>query len=35
MADYATLPGGLYFGSNEGNLVHADGDMPGSFDNLI
>lgn len=35
MADFATLPGGLYFGGKGADLVNADGDIPGGFDNLI
>jgi Ca2+-binding RTX toxin-like protein len=35
MADFATLPGGLLFGSNGADLIDADIDIPGSFDNLI
>ncbi|MBR0681718.1 calcium-binding protein [Roseomonas eburnea] len=35
MADFATLPGGLLFGTDRADLVHADADIPGSFDNLI
>lgn len=35
MADFATLPGGLLFGTRGPDEVHADTDIPGSFDNLI
>lgn len=35
MADFATLPGGLVFGTEGADLVDADRDAPGSFDNLI
>ncbi|BDG71949.1 calcium-binding protein [Roseomonas fluvialis] len=35
MADFATLPGGLLFGGNDADLIDADIDIPGSFDNLI
>lgn len=35
MADFATLPGGLVFGTDGADLVDADRDAPGSFDNLI
>ncbi|NMJ43414.1 calcium-binding protein [Roseomonas sp. JC162] len=35
MADFATLPGGQIFGTNGSDLVDADRDAPGSFDNLI
>jgi Ca2+-binding RTX toxin-like protein len=35
MDDFATLPGGIYVGGSGSNLIDADHDMPGSFDNLI
>ncbi len=36
MTDFATVPGGIYLGDeDEGSLVNADTDLPGSFDNLI
>lgn len=35
MVDFATLPGGLVFGTNGDDAVDADKDAPGSFDNLI
>jgi Ca2+-binding RTX toxin-like protein len=35
MADFATLPGGLLFGTPGADLIDADVDLPGSFDNLI
>ena len=35
MDDFATLPGGTYVGGSGSNLIDADHDMPGSFDNLI
>jgi Ca2+-binding RTX toxin-like protein len=35
MADFATLPGGLLFGSPGADLIDADIDIPGTFDNLI
>lgn len=35
MADFATLPGGLVFGTDGADVVDADTDAPGSFDNLI
>lgn len=35
MADFATLPGGQIFGTDGADLVDADRDAPGSFDNLI
>jgi hypothetical protein len=35
MADFATMPGGLFFGGQGADLVNADGDIPGGFGNLI
>ena len=35
MADFATLPGGLLFGGKGNDLVDADTDIAGTFDNLI
>jgi Ca2+-binding RTX toxin-like protein len=35
MDDFATLPGGIYIGGPGANLVNADTDITGGFDNLI
>ncbi|HYZ33829.1 MAG TPA: hypothetical protein VE684_16290 [Crenalkalicoccus sp.] len=35
MDDFATLPGGIYVGTDGNDDVHANHDIPGSFDNLI
>lgn len=35
MDDFATLPGGIYIGGQDANVVNADSDITDSFDNLI